>query len=332
MSPSGSPADPARVLHVNDCAFTTTHLLTEADRRGLPWSYQPLAAPPQDWSGVGAQARRAALGARWVTALATRAARVDLLHVHSGTVVAHTRLVPRRFVLHLHGSDVRSMLYRPEHRATLLWGLRHAAAVLYSTPDLAEHALPHRPDARLLPVPLPVASLPTWAPGDRPRVVFASRWEAVKGLDTQLEVAAGLRRALGADVELVGLDWGEGADQARAAGVRLVPRCTHPEFLALLAGAHVVVGQSSGMLAASELEAIGIGVPVVAALNPSWYPDRAPVLGGREADSMVAAVVDALADPVARSAELGGRAWLTTHHDVGRAVDTLTALYERLTR
>lgn len=107
--------------------------------------------------------RRTALGARWVGVLAARAARVQLLHVHSGTVVAHTRLQP------------------------------------------------HRADATLLPVPLPVATLPVWAPAERPRVVLASRWETVKGLDTQLEVAAGLRQALGAKVELVGLDWGEGA-------------------------------------------------------------------------------------------------------------------------
>lgn len=330
MSASGSPTDGPRVLHVNDCASTTMHLLAEAHRRGLHWSYQPLAAPPQDWSGVRGQTRRAVLGARWVTVLAARAARVQLMHVHSGTVVAHTRLVPRRFVLHLHGSDVRSRLYQSEHRASVLWGLRHAAAVLYSTPDLAEHTLPHRSDARLFPVPLPVASLPSWAPAQRPRVVFASRWEAVKGLDTQLALAAGLRRALGAEVELVGLNWGAGTGEAREAGVELVPRSSRSDFLNLLAGAHVVVGQSSGMLAASELEAIGIGVPVVAALNPDWYPDGAPVLGATGAKSLVDAVADALADPITRSVQLGGRAWLQAHHDVGRAVDTLAGLYERL--
>ncbi len=33
--------EPVRALHVNDCAFTAKHLVAEAHRRGLPWSYLP---------------------------------------------------------------------------------------------------------------------------------------------------------------------------------------------------------------------------------------------------------------------------------------------------
>lgn len=321
------------MLHVNDCAFTTTHLLAEAHRRGLPWSYQPLAAAPQDWAGPRQQLRRAALGARWLANLAGRAARVQLMHVHSGTVVRHTRLVPRRFVLHLHGTDIRALQYDPRYRPVLQWGLAHAAAVLYSTPDLAEHTLPHRPDAHYFPVPLPVAALPPWRPAPRPSVLFASRWEPVKGLAAQLQIAAELARRLDDTADLVGLDWGPGAPEAAAAGVRLLPRRSHPEYLALLASAHVVVGQPSGMLAASELEAVGIGVPVVTALNPAWYPEPPAVLLGPTDDptaSVVQTVLTTLADPQRYSAELAGRAWLHNHHDVVPAVTRLQALYREL--
>jgi len=34
---------------VNDSAFTTTVLLAEARRRGLPWTYQPIAVAEPGW-------------------------------------------------------------------------------------------------------------------------------------------------------------------------------------------------------------------------------------------------------------------------------------------
>ena len=46
-------------------------------------------------------------------------------------------------------------------------------------------------------------------------------------------------------------------------GVELVPTRPHAGYLSLLSGATVVVGQAGGILSASELEAIGAGVPVV---------------------------------------------------------------------
>lgn len=60
--------------------------------------------------------------------------------------------------------------------------------------------------------------------------------------------------------------------------MRLVERLSHVGFQRLLATAHVAVGQPTGMLAVSELEALGIGVPVVAPLNPEWYTDGVPLL------------------------------------------------------
>lgn len=332
--PGGSP----RVLHVNDAASTTAQLLAEAHRRGLPWRYLPLAASGRTWHGARGRAAKAVAGARWLPRLLVGAARADLLHVHVGSVVQHTRFAPRRYVLHLHGTDVRSQQYDPRWTAVIRGGMARAEAVLFSTPDLAEHVLPHRPDAELFPVPLDLASLPRWAPAERPTVVFASRWEEVKGLEQQLATAAGLRAALPDSVRLLGLDWGPGAPRAARAGVELLPRASRSDYLRLLASASAVVGQSSGMLAASELEAIGIGVPVAAALEPRWYDGEPPAVlvgpsataGSARVQEVVDAVVAAVTDPAGASAALGGPAWLAAHHDVRTGVDRLERLYERL--
>jgi hypothetical protein len=324
-----------RVLHVNDCAFTAAGLVHEASGRGLPWAMMPLAASGQTWAGPVAQVRRAGLGAAWLSRLAARAARVDLLHVHFATVYQHTRLVPRRFVLHCHGSDVRTLQYDARYTGTVRRALRSAAGVFYSTPDLAQHTLWHRPDAVYLPVPIDTAALPGWAPtSGPPQILFASRWDDSKGLLSQLTIAAGLVDATnGTDAEVVGLDWGPAAGAARVAGVRLLPRRDHDAYLQLLASAHVVVGQSSGILAASELEALGIGAPLLMTADHDLYGDAPPpVLDSTTAtpDDVVQAAVEALADPVATAQTQQGPGWVTRHHGVGPAVDRVLEVYRTL--
>ncbi len=321
---------PVRALHVNDCAFTARHLLAEAHRRGLPWSFLPVAASGRAWDGPLAQGQRAVMGAAWLARLAAKAARHDLLHVHSGGVVQHTRLVPKRFVVHLHGTDIRSLQYDPRWQVTIDRALEGALHVFYSTPDLAEHTLPRRPDATYLPVPIDLAALPEPVPAPGlPVVLFASRWESVKGLDTQLATAGGLVAALRGRARVLGLDWGPAAGAAREAGVELVPTRPHGAYLRLLAGATAVVGQAGGILSASELEAVGIGVPVVVPVPlPLYAAARPPVLGGSPAAAVeaVVAVVEGSAahDPAA------ARGWVGEQHSPGRGVDTLVDVYGRL--
>jgi hypothetical protein len=327
MSPT---ARPVRALHVNDCAFTAAHLVAKARSRGLPWSFQPVAAQGRTWAGPAAQAERAVLGAAWLARLGVRAARHDLLHVHSGSVVRHTRLVPRRFALHLHGTDIRTLQYEPRWQVVLDWGLRHAVHVFYSTPDLAAHTMPHRADASYVPVPIDVDELPAAQPAAGiPQVVIASRWEPVKGLAAQLATARLAVRALAGRARVVGLDWGPAAAQARAVGVELVPTRAHADYLSLLAGATVVIGQAGAILSASELEAMGTGVPVVLPVPLPLYEGSAPPRYGDSPESAVEAVVAAVEGTLAHDAGAAQR-WVRDHHDPGLGVDIVTEVYDRL--
>jgi glycosyltransferase involved in cell wall biosynthesis len=323
-------ASAVRALHVNDCAFTAAHLVPEAQSRGLPWSFQPVAASGRTWSGPVAKAQRAALGAAWLARLGARAARNDLLHVHSGSVVQHTRLVPKRFALHLHGTDIRSLQYDPRWQGVLDYGLRHAIAVFYSTPDLAAHAMPHRADATYVPVPIDIAELPVARPADGvPQVVIASRWEPVKGLEHQLETAERVARAVADRARVIGLDWGPAAHEARAVGVELVPTRPHADYLSLLAGATVVIGQAGGILSASELEAIGSGVPVVVPVPlPLYDAVRPPVFGDSPESAAEAAV--AVVEGTLTHDGAAARAWVEQQHRPGLGVDIVSEVYDGL--
>lgn len=324
---SNGEAQPS-ALHVNDAAFTAQRMIAEARRRGYLWDLLPKAAPAQDWQGLTGKARKAAIGGSWVARLAVQARRHDVVHVHSASTLAHSRLGAPRFVLHCHGTDVRTAQYEPRWTETIRSGLRDAEAVFYSTPDLAEHVLPHRADAIYLPVPVDVDAVPRWQPVDGPpRVVFASRWTPDKDGDvTQLDVARALIAGVGDRADVIGLDWGAQAVEAGAAGVRLVAPTDHEGFLRLLAGATVVVGQTAGILAGSEVEALAMGAPVVVPVPlPLYAADPPPVAGGSVAEAVAA--VAASVDGTRAHDEAGVRRWARDVHNVSIAVDTVAEVH-----
>lgn len=320
-----------RVLHINDAAFTAARILARAQRDGQPWSFFPRAVADPSWSGVSGQIRFAARGGMWAIKLMRASAKADLLHIHSGAMLKHLRFIRKPFVLHLHGTDIRTLQYDPAWRDIILRGVRDARAVLYSTPDLAEHALPLRPDAIYMPVPIDLTGLPQLPAHAEKRLFFSSRWEEVKGLKQQLKIAQKLRTILLDDVELTGLDWGPGATAAGKAGVRLVPKMSHEAFLQYLAHSAGVIGQSAGILASSELEALGIGVPVYAALKPGYYPDSPPVGGGTDAwenpEALITAITAGLNAP--QDPDTGPR-WVERTHEAELAYKTLLELYPTL--
>ncbi len=319
-----------KVLHVYDAADVGATLVKYGRREGLPWRHFNRLPPSDTARGPSPGSRPARMAAElaWQAARAAGILRADLLHLHSGSRLGVVRSRPYRpFVLHFHGTDIRTQFYEPARRPALQWGADHAAVVLYSTPDLAEHAAEARSDAVYLPNPLDTEELPAWTPASRPRVVFASRWDDSKGGSAQLEAARSVLAAVGPETEVQGLDWGNGAAQAAALGVRLQPKMPKPAYLRWLASAHCVVGQSGGIMAMSELQAVGIGVPVVMRPAAGYYPGPSPVLQPERAEDFGEHVRKAIEDPQGVSAQLDGPGWVRANHGPERIVQQLAGIY-----
>lgn len=294
---STEPAlDYARVLHLGDPARAASLLSEAAAGTGRRWPVLPLATAPSG-SGTMTALRRAGRGGLWEAQLALRRVGIPRVHVHSALARPHAGWAfGRRFALHLHGTDIRTRRRDPRFRALVEGTVRDAQVVFYSTPDLREHVADLRTDALLVPVPVPVDAVPTSGlptavaevSEGRDVVMFASRWDDPKGGALQIAIARELARAFSRpeDPVLVGLDWGPRAREAEQAGVRLVPTMDHAAYRASLAAAQLVVGQSTGVMGASELDALAMDSPLLMALNPAWYDgsspslDAPPVLGG----------------------------------------------------
>ncbi|MBO0979386.1 hypothetical protein [Microbacterium sp. SD291] len=317
-----------RVLHLNDCAFVGANLVEAATAQGLPWRILP---PQLTWPPLRAGRSRPTRAAayRTLARIGLAAARSDVIHVHYATTVARIapRYIPDRpYVLHLHGTDIRTLWHQAARHATLQRYIDGAAHVYYSTPDNAEDATTARPDAEYLPVVFDPSALPAWTPGGY--VAFSSRWEEVKGLEGMLEVA---RQLIAAGVPVRGLDWGPGAEEAARLGVELIPKAPHEDFLQFLANASVVVGQATRILSVSELEAMGIGAPLAAVGRHYPGPDGEPLpIRNGDVDDVVSAVLSDFADPEAAADQLGSREWALRQHTAPGQISRLEETYRRI--
>ncbi|RAX22902.1 MULTISPECIES: hypothetical protein [unclassified Actinomyces] len=322
-----------KVLHVNDVARIGSALVRQARSIGLDWSLYDTARVDPQWSARTRTLRRALRGAAWEAGLLRRALPADLLDVHGATVTAHTRWLRRPYVLHLHGTDIRVRRYESSYTALVERAVREARDVYYTTPDLAEHVLDLAPAATLQPVIVDIRELPvvTEKAGNRPRVLFPSRWDVAKGGATQLNLLASLREEFGDNVELEGLDWGENASTAaQDYGVVLRPRMSHRDYARWLGTGTLAVGQMTGYMSISELEVIATGTTTVMALNSRWYDGAhpttrdVPVLGGpTEPERLLETTVEGVRQALDGARVNGGREWVAANHSPARAVERL---------
>lgn len=318
-----------RALHVHDAASVGRNLVDYANETGqtwsttgIPWYYRKA------WIGPLKHPATRARPVLWDGSLALKSMQTDVVHLHTGGLSPHMRWVRRPWVLHLHGSDVRSRQY-DGWAPRLRFGAEYAAAILYATPDLLPHVrnLNPRSEVSYFPIPVRLDQAPRWSPVSN-RVIFASRWEDVKGGEAQIEVARRIRTEC-SEAELLGLDWGKDAEAARSAGVKLLPKMPYAEYKAWLGSAAVVVGQMTNILATSELEALSIGVPFVSSASHEFYPDLVH-LSDPTPVAVAQAVARILADPGQGSRQQGGKAFIAEHHDVKVGVQSLLELYGRV--
>lgn len=327
-----------KILHLGDPAFTATVLADEARRRGYDWKVLQWATTEQHSSHLATLAHKALRGAKWEANFARHRIRYPLIHLHSALALSHVSWALRTYALHLHGTDIRTQQYKQEFRDRVLKAINGAAVVFYSTPDIREHTLLHRADPILAPVPVAASSTPI---GHAPRILsgvdyvfFTSRWEEVKGGQRQIDFAHALRSHLSNSIQLVGLDWGPNAEQAADAGVKLISKQTYPDFLATIAGARLAVGQHSGVLGASELDALDLNVPLASPLRPQWYDGSSPslvdppVIGANlpidDIDGLATAVAAALDADAPQTHD-----WVQEHHSPRITLDVVLSGYDR---
>lgn len=324
-----------KVLHFNDCASVGRSLVQAASRAGITWQYlppekvRPLRALPSN--PILAKAAYIPFIARRRMALQS----TNVVHVHYGTSVRliEERGMPQRpYVLTLHGTDIRKQWKDSSFHSEIQRAIDGAQYVYYANTDNIQDALAARADAEFMPSVIDLPRLPSWQPSGVPKIFFISRWDDDKGVGRQLELAAALSKAVDGKAELIGIDWGPGADQARSAGVRLFDRLPQADYYRQLAASTVGVGQASNYFSTSEFEAMAMGLPVAALGSRLPRPDNGtvpPVMEG-SVNEVVEQVLAALDDPRSASEKLGGQEWAIAGYDAAKYVPALQELYKKI--
>lgn len=324
-----------KVLHFHDCADVGKALVKAAAKQNLNWGYlsadtvRPPNKPKNKWAG-----RAFTLGVMMNNYRHIKKA--EVLHIHYAMVVPEAQLKPmpqRPYLLHLHGTDIRKHWAGGRRNSKVQPWIDAAAHVYYTNLDTRENAEEARPDAEYMPAFINPDSLVPWVGenNSKPIIRFASRWDAIKGADAQLELVEKLKSAL-PEVSLEGIDWGEKKAAAAASGVKLTPKMNHQEYINWLAGASIVIGQAQPMLGVSEFEAMAMGIPLAVLGERIARPEdntTPPALEG-SADEVIDQLKQAINDPKATSEKLGGKEWVFEHHLADKYIPQLQAKYRAL--
>jgi glycosyltransferase involved in cell wall biosynthesis len=318
------------ILHLGDVAGTSRTFVDLARNDGLDWELREVPA------GRGRPAGRV-LADRTVdlAAFLRHRSDIELLHINYGVSGYYGWGTRIPWVLHLHGTDIRQDLASRWLGPVVRHSIQAADRVLVATRDLLPAVTTLRADAEWFPSPLPIGAfgliepLPERDPSGPVTVFYCSRWDESKGVDELLRSAAELTRTH-PDWDVVGLDWGRHAAQARRVGVRLLSFLSARELRAQLDRSDVVVGQVRlGELGLTDLEAMLRRRPLVARYTagdfegeslPIWNTTQAPVVD--QVEEIVAAGPD---DALVRERTADAREWVRRHHH------PLT-LYSRLKR
>ncbi|UUY05664.1 glycosyltransferase [Svornostia abyssi] len=259
--------------------------------------------------------------ARWIGRL-----QPDVVHLHmphpTGELAALVGAGGTPLTVTYHATVVRQRALAPVYAPLRDAVLRRAAAVIVSSPRLAERTAALRPhDARLHVVPFgvdldtlrPDAANPAQVAAYRSRfpgpiVLAVGRLVYYKGFETLIDVADRLQ----ASVVIAGAGPREASLRARAAGrpnVHLLGGVDADELVALYAAADVFCLPSTSAaesLGMATLEAQAMGVPAVVT-DPrtgtvdAIVPERSGlVVAPRDPDALLAALRDLLGDPARR--------------------------------
>lgn len=285
-----------RVIHVNDVAGVPRMMVKAARAASRSWVLHTL--PP-------ASVSPSALVARTKDALPWFRGRgaADILHVHYAPNGYYFWGAKAKKVLHFHGTDLRIDLHQPVKRQLILESVRQADLVAFSTPDLADAARAACSDAIYLPNPAPAAPANPLnvVPG---RVIFNARWDDSKGGVALVDAA---RTLVCAGLEVLGFDWGTYRQQARNAGVRMLPLTTVAQFGRTLTSAQVIVGQVGYQaLTISDMQALSANRPLV-----TMAPKDTPVVQATP-ENLAAQVQLALNGETLSPTERAD--WVQAHH------------------
>lgn len=218
--------------------------------------------------------------------------RPDVVHVHWARLAPFIPKTESPRIIHAHGSDVRQT--SGPFSKLVFQKMKQFDFQIASTPDLLEF-MPSTSTWLPNPVDTNFFRNESDPPGEPFLFIFA-RFMHVKGASILLDASRQVRRRF-PNLKIVGVSGGEFDDEARNAGVQLVPFVDQIGIRNLLQKSSLVVGQQKlGILSLAELEAMSMQRPLFTLLSPDLYSGRFSSLISYSPSELGGLIIDFFSD------------------------------------
>jgi len=276
----------------------------------------------------------------------------DVVHAHFGPIGAELAPITTEMkvplVTSLYGVDAAVLPYLPQWKKAYAKLFESGELFLAEGPEMRRKIIAAGAPAsktELQPIAIDLDKYPRWSPDTRTMVLFVGRFVEKKGLLDAIQAFARARGRI-RDARFVIIGAGPEEDAARKLVARLglndavefAGMRSHREVIAHLRAAHALIhpsttaedGDSEGGAPTILLEAQAIGTPIVTTRHadiPNVVPEGPGVhfCDERDVDCLGAALVAALTE-----GQAVGAGYVTSHHDVRRAVAALERCYHRV--
>lgn len=334
--------DPLKVLHINDVSNVASNLVKGQRALGLDAEIFKISKGTALRKGLSRaflpvnKIRDAYRLKKYINAN-----NFDVIHVHFATHAWMAQLAGVRYFLHIHGSDVRSYLYRPVLKQMIVSAIKNAIKVFYVTPELKIHLQSIRPDAIFLPNPINTDVFKPNGKGfsSSGQILCISKLDRYKGVEnflktielvweTRPDVTVGMFN-FGNMVELANPFLTKYKNDSR---LRLISRLPYDQMPALNGAYEIVLGHQDpeyGSLSCSELESMACEKPVVVQfLYPDAYPEPPPVSVSKTPEEACNKIIQLLDNPgQAASLGMAAREWVRKYHEQGLITKRLVDYY-----
>lgn len=255
----------------------------------------------------------------------------DIVHVHYPLTFLSIATLMRRnknIVLHAHGTDLRSTKTNRNFRLIVKWACSRANFLFYATPDLKPLANEFHERTDFLPNPIDTDFFKPIKSKQYPNsVLIFSSLNTFKRMKIPLEACKFLDN-IKFDVVFFGPHREYYREKYGQDNVSFIPPVEHSQIPSLLAKYPLVIGQFSGALGMTELEAMSCGKPVISQWQfDSFYPEPAPVLSASSPEEVAKLVKENLGD-----VSLGqkSRKWVEQNHGIDAVTRKLISVYDSL--
>lgn len=228
----------------------------------------------------------------------------DILHVHYLTEAVYMWLLGKKYILHVHGGDVRGLKNRSKLKGIrnfIIYKIskmliKNSQLVMYSTPDLKEDVEFIRKDAIFIPNPVklkPYLGTIKKLDPKKINILFFASLSNIKGADIAFPAFVRLNEIYKEKVNIVCIDFGFDRNlYNKFPFITYIDKLKYDDVNNFISSFDIVIGQLKvGAIGVSELEVMMQEIPLISYFKYNeFYDEECPFISCNTSDDVVKSV------------------------------------------